>query len=143
MRFGFTEFRLDVRTGAGETTHDRVAELFDVPHGRLVLLAAGRKVRTEDEARAAPLLMALGTAADEHLPHVPLWRRLAKLLSSAARQAADSAPGAACSAAEMLRRALAVAWHMLLSLCLPSRAPPLTPPPPAEPPPADAAREHN
>jgi hypothetical protein len=132
VRFGHAEFRLDVRTGGGETTHGRVASLFDVPKDRLSLVASGRKLTTEDEARAAPVLLAVGTATRAHLPRVSLARRAASWLASSVGRAAGACAAAAPGGAALLRAlrlAFFVLRELLLSLLLPSRAPELTPPP--------------
>ena len=130
MRYGHTEVTLYVR--AGETTHDAVAATFDVPRARLKLLAAGRVLSGEDEARAARLILAIGTVAGAQLPHVPAWRTVLSWLVAKAAAASGLFPPAGQAvrgAWRLLGRAAGVAAQFALSLLVPSHAPPVEPPP--------------
>ena len=121
MRFGHTQLRLDVRAAAGETTHARVAALLNVPPARLTLLSAGRVIHTEAEARAARAILALGTPAGAQLPSA--WQTRLRRGFAALRGAPAALPRPA-ALLHAVRFVLAALWAALLSLLLPSHAPP-------------------
>ena len=132
VRFGHSEFTLRVRVGAGETTHEAVAATFDIPRGRLKLLAAGRVVVDEQDARAARVILAVGTPAAAQLPHVPAWRAVLRWLAARAAAAAGLFPPAMHAVRGgwlLLGRVAAVAAQFTLSLISPSHAPPPQMPP--------------
>ena len=132
VRFGHSEVTLRVRVGAGETTHDAVAATFDIPRGRLKLLAAGRVLDGEQEARAARVILAVGTPAGAQLPRVPAWRAALRWLAARAAAAAGLFPPAVQAARggwRLLGRVAAVAAQFALSLLSPSHAPPPHMPP--------------
>jgi hypothetical protein len=96
-------------------------------------VSAGRKLKTEAEARAAPLLLAIGTVAGAHLPRISAWRRALRWCVGALARGAAAAPSATRAGALVLHAlctAAGVAREFVLSMLLPSRAPPLAPPPP-------------
>jgi hypothetical protein len=132
VRYGHAEVTLLVRVGAGETTHDAVAATFDVPRARLKLLAAGRVLSGEEEARAARIIFAVGTVAGAQLPHVPAWRTALSWLVARAAAASGLFPPArqaVWGAWRLLGRAAGIAAQFALSLLVPSHAPPVEPPP--------------
>jgi hypothetical protein len=132
VRFGHSEVTLRVRVGAGETTHDVVAATFDIPRARLKLLAGGRVVGDESEARAARVILAVGTPAAAQLPRVPAWRKAWHWLAAQAAAAAGLFPPAVQAARggwRLLGRVAAVAAQFTLSLLSPSHAPPPQMPP--------------
>ena len=132
VRFGHAEVTLRVRVGAGETTHDAVAATFDILRGRLKLLAAGRVLSDEHEARAARVVLAVGTPAGAQLPRVPAWRAALRWLAARAAAAARFFPPAVQAARggwRSLSRVAAVAAQFALSLLSPSHAPPPQMPP--------------
>lgn len=69
IRYGRTEFKLDVRVAAGETNHKRLAQLFRIPAKRLLLVCRGRNLKTEEEvtqaAMAGATIVLLGTVAEK------------------------------------------------------------------------------
>ena len=132
VRFGHSEVTLRVRVGAGETTHDVVAATFDIPRARLKLLAGGRVVGDESEARAAHVILAVGTPAAAQLPRVPAWRVALHWLAARAATAAGLFPPAVQAARGgwlLLGRVAAVAAQFTLSLLSPTHAPPPQMPP--------------
>ena len=129
MRYRNTELRLDVRTAGGESTHERVAALLDVPQDRLTLLSAGRKLHTEADARAArAAILAVGTPLNAQLPRVPLWRRVQRWANAVLVPAAAAAAPSVFTLWRCARSVVSVAWLLFVSLLNPSAAPPLGPP---------------
>jgi len=133
VRYGHAEMVLRVRVGAGETTRDAVAATFGIPRDRLKLLAAGRLLGGEEEARAAQgAILALGTPAGAQLAGVPAWRTALSWLTVRAAGIVGLFPPAAQAvrgAWRLFGRVAGVAAQFALSLLVPSHAPPVAPPP--------------
>jgi len=80
IRFAKQEFRIDVRSGAGETTFTRLAHLFDIPLERLKLIHKGHFLTTEDEINAVgkdASVQLLGTPQMLQMPREGLAGRTA------------------------------------------------------------------
>lgn len=99
---------LDVRSGSGETTHKRLAQLFGIPAKRLLLVCRGRSLKTEEEVTAAALagaaIVLLGTVAEKQARRLTLCMR----------------EGASCTSKlnDKKRRSAAISQQSRVAYCL-------------------------